>query len=359
LTVQEFHSDRYCLHPYYGFVCTPGATIDFSDTVPAHFRHRAVARIDRQGFRNSPRPLDRPADEFWIGLFGGSVAFSAPASSNDRTIAGQLARQMAGTHLDNRQVRVIDFSLPAGQQPQQLAICALELPNLDGVITFDGVNEVVIPSFYNTPVLSGAFPYRPIYEVLYGQGISDEQRAIAWLRADLITRFEKRPRWLKALTQFSHDAELDRLTARLRDTSGTPVFSSMFPVAETSATGALSKGADNWQSCIRRMHALCSGSGVRTMFAIQPIPDRKKVLTNREQGYLEIHRDVVALRRDGYSLILERGQELKERNLPVVSFEDVFAARQDDIYTDLIHFEDQGCGEVATRMASWISERWR
>ncbi|MEO7134088.1 MAG: hypothetical protein ABI024_07685 [Vicinamibacterales bacterium] len=359
MAIQEFHSDRYCLHPYYGFVCTPGATIDFSDTVPAHFRHRAVAQIDGEGFRNSPRPFDRPADEFWIGLFGGSVAFSAPASSNDRTIAGQLARQLAATPLDNRRVRVVDFSLPAGQQPQQLAICTLGLHNLDAAVTFDGVNEVVIPSFYNTPVLPSAFPYRPIYEVLYGQGISDEQRAIAWLRADLITRFEKRPRWRQALTQFRHDAELERLTARLRNTSGTPGFTSMFPVAETSATVALSKGADNWQSCIQRMESLCSANGVRTMFAIQPIPDRQKVLTNREQGYMELHPEVVALRRDGYSLILERAQALKERNLPVVSFEDVFAARQDDIYTDLIHFEDQGCGEVATRMASWILERWR
>ena len=195
--------------------------------------------------------------------------------------------------------------------------------------------------------------------MLSRQGISDEQRAIAWLRADLITRFGKRPRWQQLLTKFQHDSEVERLTARLRDTSGASGFTSMFPVPETSATAALSRGADNWQSCIERMHTLCSANGVRTMFAIQPIPDRQKVLTNREQGFLALHPEVVTLRRDGYSLILERGRELNERGLPVLSFEDVFAARHDDIYTDLIHFEDQGCGEVATRMASWILERWR
>jgi len=359
LAVQEFHSDRYCLHPYYGFVCTPGSAIDFSDTVPGHFGHGAIAHIDPEGFRNQPRPIDRPADEFWIGLFGGSVAFSAPASSNDTTIAGQLGRQLAGARFDNRRVRVVDFSLPAGQQPQQLAICALNLHNLDGVITFDGVNEVVIPSFYNNPVLPAAFPYRPIYEVLYGQGISDEQRAISWIRRDLIARFEQRPRWWQAVTRSRHVAELDRLTTRLRDAAGSSEFRSLFPVHEGAATDVLAKGAWMWQACVQRMHSLCSVSGVRTLFAVQPIPDREKVLTRREQAFLELHAAVVALRRDGYTLILERYKELQSRNVPVVSFEDVFSKRRDDIYTDLIHFEDRGCEEVATRMASLILERWR
>src|SRR5947207_3109097 len=91
---RETHTTVCCAHPYFGFVCTPNTIIDFSDRVPAEFNHPASATIDVNGFRNEGVPVSKPDDEFWIGVFGGSVAFGVPATDNGATIAGCLERRL-------------------------------------------------------------------------------------------------------------------------------------------------------------------------------------------------------------------------------------------------------------------------
>jgi hypothetical protein len=353
----ETHTDAYCLHPYFGFVCTPGARIDFSESVPAHFGHGAVALIDRHGFRNRHVPDVKPENEFWIGLFGGSVAFSSAASDDSATIAGQLEARLHGQPFDGKRVRVVNLALPAGQQPQQLLICALHLERLDGVITFDGVNEVVIPGSYNAGTLPVEFPYRPIYQVLYGGGVSDEQVALSWRRRIARERFENRPWLLRALTAPSYRAEAARLTKQLRETAPAQDFHSLFD-SPVSPADAVARGAETWRSCTERMHALCQASGVRTLFTVQPIPDRQKPLTSNEQAALDRYRDVVTLRRSGHALVLEKALALKQRGLPVELMTDVFEGRAEEIYTDLIHFEDRGCALVAERLATLVRDAW-
>ena len=88
---REVHTPVCCLHPYIGFVNTPNAVIDFSDRVPAEFGHGAIATIDRDGFRNEPLPEAKPADEYWLAILGGSVAFGVSSTSNATTIAGYLS----------------------------------------------------------------------------------------------------------------------------------------------------------------------------------------------------------------------------------------------------------------------------
>jgi hypothetical protein len=354
----ETHTDAYCLHPYFGFVCTPGARIDFSESVPAHFGHGAVALIDRQGFRNRHVPDDKPDNEFWIGLFGGSVAFSSAASDEAATIAGQLETRLEDPPFGGKRVRVLNLALPAGQQPQQLLICALHLERLDGVITFDGVNEVVIPGSYNAGTMPLEFPYRPIYQALYGGGINDEQVALSWRRRIARERFEKQPWLLRAVTGPSYRAETERLTKQLRDTTPVHGFRSLFPSPVSQPADAVARGAETWRRCVERMHALCQASGVRTLFTVQPIPDRQKPMTANEQAALDRYRDVVTLRRSGYELVLEKAAVLRQQGLPVELMTDVFEDHQEEIYTDLIHFEDRGCAQVAERLAKLVRGAW-
>ena len=348
------------MHPYYGFVCTPGSRIDFSDSVPRHFAHGAIADIDAEGFRNTAsRAAEKPTDEFWIGLFGGSAAFSVAASANDTTIAARLEQRLRREGFGGgRRLRVVDFSLPACQQPQQLLICTLNLGNLDGIVTFDGVNEFVVPAFYNVPALRGDFPHRPIYEGLYSRGVPDAQLALAWLRREKLERFGKQPRWRQWLTKRRHDAQLAELTAQLRSDRSEVAFQSLFPRPERDSAQAVAAGVLRWRTSIERMHLLCTAAGIRTLFTVQPIPERDKALTAREMAYLEAQPQVVELRRTGYSAILERCEELARLGIPAVPLSDVFSAERGEIYTDLIHFEDAGCSLVADRLASLILERW-
>jgi hypothetical protein len=354
----ETHTDAYCLHPYFGFVCTPNARIDFSESVPAHFGHGAVALIDRHGFRNRHVPDDKPKDEFWIGLFGGSVAFCSAASDERATIAGQLQAHLERQRVAGKTVRVLNLALPAGQQPQQLLICALHLDRLDGVITFDGVNEVVIPGSYNVGTMPLGFPYRPIYQALYGGGISDEQVALSWRRRIARERFESRPWLLRALTGRSFRAEVARLTKQLRDASPVRDFRSLFPSTAAQPADAAAQGAEAWGRYVERMHALCQASSVRTLFTVQPIPDRQKPMTANEVAALDRYREVVALRHAGYDLILEKAATLRQQGLPVEPMTDVFAEHHEEIYTDLIHFEDRGCSLVADRLAQLVHDTW-
>ena len=171
---REPHTTVCCAHPYFGFVCTPHAIIDFSDRVPAEFGHGAVATIDGRGFRNWDMPNEKPLDEFWVGLFGSSVAFGVPATDNNATIAAALERALSAKHHTGKRVRVLNLALPGGQQPQQYFVLALHRHLLDGVVTFDGVSELIVPAFYNKGHMPDQFPYRPYYEQLYGNGRSEE-----------------------------------------------------------------------------------------------------------------------------------------------------------------------------------------
>ena len=147
--LSEVRTSRYCIHPYFGFVCTPNAVLDFSETIIVPLDQPAIAHIDAWGFRNRDLPSQKPDDETWIGLFGGSVAFAVASSSNETTIAGHLEADLKARAGAARRIRVLNLALPAGQQPQSLLIFATMVGMLDGAVIFDGVNEAIIPAYYN------------------------------------------------------------------------------------------------------------------------------------------------------------------------------------------------------------------
>ena len=357
---REPHTTVCCAHPYFGFVSMPRARIDFSDRVPAEFGHGAVATIDGQGFRNDGVPATKPPDEFWIGIFGGSVAFGVPATSNDWTIAGCLERRLnEGPRPAGKRVRVLNLAIPGGQQPQQLLVLQLNGHQLDGAITFDGVNEVVVPAFYNKDAVPDAFPYRPYYELLYGRAMSDDQICETVLAERSAAAFSRRPRWQRRLLKGFHAREMVRRRTSLLAAAVPVDFQSIFGSSrDVPAEMVAARGAQNWSDCTTLMHAVCRQRQIECLFVVQPVPDRMKALTNDERAYLLQSPEITALRAKGYERVLAFAPRLAAAGLPVMSFEDVFAARTDAIYTDLVHFEDRGSRIVATRMAESISRAW-
>ncbi len=358
---RETHTTVCCAHPYIGFVSMPNATIDFSDRVPAEFGHRAVAAIDAQGFRNSSVPAEKPGDEFWIGLFGGSAAFGVPASDNAATIAGCLERRLSPrVRRDGKRVRVINLAIPGGQQPQQLIVLLLNRHRLDAAITFDGVNEVVVPACYNKEQIPPDFPYRPYYELLFGGSISDDQICESVLVERKTAEFDRQPAWRRRLFGARHAREIARHRDRLNAMSTAPAaFRSIFnEPRETSAEALALAGAKSWAEHITLMHSLCRARGIDALFVVQPIPDRGKPLTDSERAHLRVYPDIVAVRAAGYARLLAHAEELRAAGCPVVSFEEVFSGCAESIYTDLIHFEDRGSAVAAERLADWIVGHW-
>jgi hypothetical protein len=360
--VQEVHTPVCCAHPYYGFVCTPNSAIDFSDKVPSAFGHGATAVIDANGFRNTGLPAAKPADEFWVGLFGGSVAFSVSASDNTHTIAGCLERELSGARMHgSKRVRVVNFALPGGQQPQQLIVFLLNRHLLDAVVTFDGVNEVVVPSCYNAGRIPATFPYRPYYELLFGRLMSNEQICDAVTLEREVARFNGRPAWQQRLLSPFHVRSVRRQRKRIAsmDTGSPSPFQSIFSDDLGVEPGLLaSSGARHWLDATRLMSALCRAVGVEALFVLQPVPDRGKPLTADERAHLAVYPDIVALRARAYDELLRAVDRLAIEGVPAVSFADVFDGCEQTIYTDLIHFEDEGCRLVASRMAQLVRERW-
>jgi len=358
--LNEVHTPVCCAHPYYGFVCTPNSVIDYSDKVPPSFGHGAIAVIDRHGFRNSDLPVAKPTDEYWIGLFGGSVAFSVSASDNAHTIAGCLERELNVRRFTDKRVRVVNYALPGGQQPQQLLILLLSHQLLDGVITFDGVNEIIIPSCYNLGSIPESFPYRPYYELLFGRTMSDEQVAETWLLERDVRRFEQRPSWQKRILGRFHQGEVRRRRNRLAVLGGdAPAFRSLFGQASGESPLALAlAGARHWSRQTALMQSICRQQSLQGLFLVQPIPDRGKPLTAAEQQALDEQATVVGLRSAAYDELLSQMARLQSQGVAAVAFTDVFASLAQPIYTDLVHFEDAGCRVVAERMASLVVERW-
>jgi hypothetical protein len=362
--LREFHTSVCCPHPYFGFVCTPNSVLDFSAQVPGEFGHRALAVIDQNGFRNIDFPLAKPDDEIWIGIFGGSVAFSVPATDNEHTIAGYLEGILNGSEFreaifPKRRVRVLNYALPGGQQPQQLLIYLFNRKLLDGVITFDGVNEVVIPAYYNAGAVPPTFPYRPYYEAVFARKVTDEQAALSWLLETEKSRFASSPAVSQVAYGIFHRRYIDSIRNRLKATSpdGRQFVSLYFrPGIETDSvrTGAL-----NWRDNVLLMNLLYKSEGAEGLFVLQPVPERGKKLTSTEQSFLSKQNEVLAIRDRGYRLLQDHLQELQAAGVHCIDFREVFVGEARTVYSDLIHFEDYGCNVVARELGDYLRRSWR
>lgn len=321
----------------------------------------AVAHIDPWGFRNRDVPVQKPENEIWIGLFGGSVAFSVASTSDETTIAKYLEASLAARAPVRKRIRVLNFALPAGQQPQQFVIYSMKAAMLNGVITFDGINEVVVPAYYNRNAIPPDFPYRPLYEAFFARGITDEQRALQWLVEEEERQLEEASGLRRFVTKANRQRRIANLNARLRATAlpAEGEMRSIFPTPATADRKALiDAGADNWGRCSRAMYSLAKAAGADMLSILQPVPERHKRLTPSERRQLEQQPDVVEIRSLGYEALCRRREALVHDGVTCVDFANVFVDHDEELYVDLIHFNDEGCRVVAEKIADHVVASW-
>ncbi len=151
-------------HPFFGHTMQTAL-----DAAPLGWR----METDQNGFRN---PVDFdiqkvPDDVIVIGLFGGSAAFGWEVDGNQDTLAIQLENLFNSRLGNGTKFRVVNLGIPGWHYPQQFFLISRIIQYLDGIITYDGFNEIMVPLgntlAYKT-VLPPDFPaglfYLPIFQ---------------------------------------------------------------------------------------------------------------------------------------------------------------------------------------------------
>jgi hypothetical protein len=255
----------------------------------------------------------------------------------------------------------LNLALPGGQQPQHLFIYLRYRHLLDAIITFDGINEVIVPTIFHSG-LPHDFPYKPYYEVLFGHRINETQYALMHLQ-DLI---EKKYRSATALARVIAKGLYHYLKRNIRrhlaETTTHDEFRSMLcmPSAPQTPLELGRLGAHNWANSIRAMEHVRIGEGMDALYVLQPVPELGKRLTELERAILASYEEeVVALRRQLRPLLEEELEGLKKESLPCEDFRDVFLSENGHVYNDNIHFEDLGCDIVADKIAQTVLGRWK
>lgn len=359
--ISEIHTSYICIHPYYGYVCKPNSVVDFGMRPPKEFGHSVSITTDKHGFRNSEFPERKPEDEYWIGLFGGSVAFSMLSTDNSTTISGYLEKEINAVS-PRKRIRVLNLALPGAQQPQQTIIYLNFVQYLDGIITFDGANETMVAA-YNANTIPSHFPYLYYYTSLFMRPSDEERAALTWILGWLEDkRYRHAPRMIKLLAGIFNKKLVTQVKGRLNKIIAAPgsEFTSLFmdgPV--THVDEILKAGARSWSDHIRYMRHLAAIKNAECLFVLQPIPEIGKLLTEVEKNVAEKTEYTLELKTKAYSLLSQELLRLRQDGVECEDFTCVFEDVSDSIYGDAMHFEDRGCEIVAKKIAEIIKSRWR
>lgn len=361
----ERRTSYVAIHPYYGYVLKPNSTVDFGLRPPEHFGHGVSIATDHKGFRNTGTPESKPDNEIWIGLFGGSVAMSVLSSDNSKTISGFLETEMnSGRAAGGKRVRVINFALPGGQQPQQLMIFLNNIGDLDGIITFDGYNEITVPLIRNIGYTPDWFPYFPYYYELFSEKADDDRQGLVWILRFLESKKGEIPFPFRLVTTGAINIISRWIKNRLNRIADYSLenFSSLYLAQpaphDRNPIKIMDEGAARWRGHILLMHDIASARGIDSLFILQPIPETGKILTEAEQGFLSSKKEFSDTRVKGYERLARHGEALKDAGVNFHDFADIFKDVEGEIYGDITHFEDRGCKIAARRIADIILKAW-
>jgi hypothetical protein len=136
-------------HPFFGFIQKPSA--DF----------RPGFKVNNYGFIS---PYDYPLkktknNQFFIGVFGGSVASDYAIFQVQNQILPKYLKQLPG--LKDKEFVILSFATGGYKQPQQLLILNYFLAlgqELDMVVNIDGFNEVALSNLNNKNKVDLAMP---------------------------------------------------------------------------------------------------------------------------------------------------------------------------------------------------------
>lgn len=366
----EISTGVFTSHPLWGYSYHPGARFDASHTVPPSFGHGSIWQFDKDGFRNPEFPHTKPADEYWVGFLGGSVAFSSHSSSNETAITGLLERGMNELLQTSRsarfkKVRVLNLAIGAGRSPMQTHILVHYRTRLDAIITFDGHNEIAgcHDSKFRLPL---QFPCALFYNIFHAKKFSDEQRALTWLLNEMNLDGSTVANALSSLPPTARQSIEGEVRSVLRrsNTDHSVDISSLFEQCgpqflDESVSRFLDRCVELWVDEIVTMHKLCKSFNKESLFIMQPLISVAKKLTPSEEALRDaVDPEMMRFVMAGRDKMESAFEVLRDDGIPCFDFKNIFEDREDEVYADHVHFGDLGNSIVAAGIMKLIKENF-
>lgn len=345
------YADTLFPHPYLAFV--------HHDIPPC-----GLKRVSNAGLTGDNFPLVKSDDRYVILLTGGSVA--AQLGQVDTRPAPRYLEDELNAHYTSptgKPFQVINGGAGAWKQPQQLILFALHSNVLDGVVTLDGYNEVLMMKDKQTQRLERpALNFLEVNPIAAQDGFGNV--VVSWLAGrvagaighhGVLGHSHAAYLVVKAVEQSAKGGDKFR-------SGGTLVFDRMFEIpAELRSDSQAVTGFQlaQYRRYIRLMSTIAREEGVKTMFFLQPVPAIAKTLTEAER---QVNPDLWY--GDRYRQVVRTLAGLREQGIAVVDILDVFAEEQGTIYADDIHpyrapdAESRGYRLIAARMAREMAHGW-
>jgi hypothetical protein len=375
----------HALHPYFGFTMRPGRTPAQSiDPVGI----RAMCTV-LEGVRSPERApwVDVPANELgmWstlplpyrasteqilIGIFGGSAA-SFFALQGEEALAERLARI---PELGGSPAVLLNFAIPGGKQPQQLAVLNYVLSRgqrLDLAINLDGINELLWGD-YNHRVQGVDFTLptthllAPLKHLVHGGGASAEgvlalaDSLRSRLRADRLARLRRRVP--SAALQVVLAAAERRLrgsaSRRFAEATQARTDPGADPLPFAAAGEAEPPLEEYWRDCSLQFHRVCLAHRIIYLHVLQPTPYTSgRRATAIEREFVQPDGPHARLLGGRYPRLAELGEELRAAGVPFASADAAFARISQTLFADVWGHLNQLGNEVLAEFIGLQIER--
>jgi len=342
----------YRLHPYFGYTYKPG----FHPAL-------TVLGANSDGFvsiHNYPFKRETP-NQYIIAIFGGSVAQYLTMHEFDRHILANSLRGLPG--FQNKEVVILNFSLPGGKQPQQAMILSYFLSlgqDLDLVVNLDGFNEVYEAAHSNKhlvdiPMPSIAFEL-PLLEIanndlsprmanLVLSILQDKDRLKSLLihakESKLASSYLLRAIRIKHYTTVygRHQLEFSRASLESsKQKKQDPIVRINRIEAPLEDEAVYRKAASIWASGSLAMNDILAHRGIPYFHFIQPnqyYPGRTFSETERKIAFSQYGGNEFAESvRKGYPMLLSKIADLRNSNVAVFSAVTIFDDIAEPVYVD-------------------------
>ena len=360
-------------HPFFGFIQKPSD--DF----------RPGFKVNNYGFIS---PYDYPLkktkkNQFFIGVFGGSVASDYAIFQVQNQILPKYLKQLPG--LKDKEFVILSFATGGYKQPQQLLILNYFLAlgqELDMVVNIDGFNEVALSNLNNKNQVDLAMP--SIQHIWPLANFANNSLSRKAMKATLRIQ-ENKTRINQALSSLQHcslaacDAFISVYVQNLINTYKTDVLkfeeertkqqkndSVIYINTNKSVlqdSVAFEKMAGNWAKSSIFMHKVLSASNVPYFHVLQPNQyyqtkrvfgeAEKQIAFNKETPYAKS----VQI---GYPAIFKKIPNLQKNNINILNAVNVFDQTKEAVYVDsCCHYNQAGEVIFSDYVGSSILEAWR
>lgn len=333
-------------HPYFGFVGNDDQTNNF-------------------GFHTKVElPVSKNANEFIIGIFGGSVAERWGKSVSDN-IDFSKALKAAVPSLRDKKIVIVNFGLGAWKQPQQFIAYAFFSDSLDMSINLDGYNEIAATPAPWFPVeypLNTSLLFYP--DVDTDRDLDRLRRLVIERRA--ISEIASAPGLRSSAFVFLiwkgfmnwSQSRGDAITLHVEKSDLSRHRVDFFYKDNLTQLEIVRKGARVWEKYVGMQSALAAAEGKRAFFFLQPnlrVPGSKP-LTTAESARIDL--DSNDALPEGYQELSREIERMKKRGIAVFDLSYAFRDHREELYVDgCCHFNDIGNRIISEKVVSAIADR--